>query len=384
MNHPVDTSAWYGAHYFQTYRDAPYERSTKWLGVFGVIADGIVREIAPKTVLDVGCAMGFLVEHLRDRGVEAQGIDISGHAIAGVRDDIKPSCRVASILEPVPGRYDLVVCLEVVEHLPETEAHAAVGRLCGLSDDVLFSSTPGDFGEDTHINVQPPEYWAGLFAAHGFIRDLDFDASAFLAPWACRYRRNSEPARRVTEAYERRLWALEQEVRALRTRGLETAALLARQDEQLRQGGDVVLLEETVAEQQQHLDALNDRLTYMSDHESELRRLLIDAHRQILERDTMLQALSAQVAAPHAAPVTAPSTQAQSVLHLQHLVDERTAWAQRAVAELEECRKVALERQALIEERTTWAQRAVAELEASRQTRNPLRALWRRRRPDAR
>src|SRR5690606_38746577 len=70
-----DLSPLYGPYYFRSYCQAPYERSAKWLAVFGSIADGIIREIGPRTVLDAGCAMGFLVESLRDRGVEAHGFD---------------------------------------------------------------------------------------------------------------------------------------------------------------------------------------------------------------------------------------------------------------------------------------------------------------------
>lgn len=346
MDRSTDLSAWYDAHYYRTYQNAPYERSALWLTVFGAMADAIIRDIAPKTVLDAGCAKGFLVESLRDRGVAAEGIDFSEHAIASVREDIRPYCRVASVAQPIEGRYDLAVCCEVLEHLPPREADAAVAHLCAVADDVLFSSTPDGYAEDTHLNVQPPEYWVGLFAKHGFVRDLEFDASTYISPWACRFRRNSDPLHRVASAYERRVWALTREVRALRTRALETAAELAARDEERRARPEFVRLEETIAEQQQHLDALNERVQFMSDHEAELRRMLVDAHTQLLERDQMLQA--------------------QAVEPLQRLVEERTEWAQRAVAELEECRKVALERQALVEERTAWAQAAVAELEALR------------------
>jgi SAM-dependent methyltransferase len=321
-----DLSPWYGAHYFRTYRTAPYERSAKWLGVFAGIADGIIREINPKTVLDVGCAMGFLVEALRDRGVEAYGVDLSEHAIAQVRDDIKPYCRVGSMLEESPKRVDLVVCHEVIEHLPADQAEAAIARLCATADDVLFSSTPDHFDEDTHINVRPTEYWAGLFARHGFVRDFNFDGSAFLAPWAIRFRRNAEPMHRIVSGYERQLWALTSERAALRERALETAATLARQDEALRGRPEVGRLEATVAEQQEHLDALNERLQFMTDHETELRRMLMDAHEQLADRDAGRIAGTSQ--------------------SLQALVEERTAWAQNAVAELERCRAIVADLQA--------------------------------------
>jgi 2-polyprenyl-3-methyl-5-hydroxy-6-metoxy-1,4-benzoquinol methylase len=67
----------YDATYYRVGCGVPYERNEHWLTFFGKIADAIVREINPGSVLDAGCAMGFLVEALRQRGVEAYGVDIS-------------------------------------------------------------------------------------------------------------------------------------------------------------------------------------------------------------------------------------------------------------------------------------------------------------------
>ena len=72
---PSSPETWYDAWYFRHCCGRPYERSPEWLEFFGRIADRIVADIGPRTVMDVGCAMGFLVEALRDRGVEAFGID---------------------------------------------------------------------------------------------------------------------------------------------------------------------------------------------------------------------------------------------------------------------------------------------------------------------
>ena len=156
----------YDEHYYRHYCGAlPYERSEGWLRFFGGVADRIVQDLAPRTVLDAGCALGLLVESLRDRNVEAFGIDISEYAIANVRPDIAPFCWQGSITEPLPRRYDLIVSIEVLEHLPRAAAEAAVANLCRHTDDVLFSSSPIDYRETTHFNVQPPEYWADLFCA---------------------------------------------------------------------------------------------------------------------------------------------------------------------------------------------------------------------------
>lgn len=372
----ADLSRLYDSHYFRTYNGAPYERSALWLTLFNAIADGVVREIRPQSVLDVGCAMGFLVETLRDRGVEAFGLDVSQYAIERVRDDIRPHCWVASATEPLPRKYDLIVCHEVLEHLPAAEAEAAIERMCEATDDILFSSTPSNYGEDTHVNVRPPEHWAALFADRGFIRDVDFNSAAFLSPWSLRLRRSLELLPRVVGDYERRLSTLSQENAALRTRALETKALLARQDEVRSAAHETQALERTVAEQRDHLDALTDRLRYLSDRETQLRTMLHSAHQQLLARDELLRAR----------PVV-PSTD-----ELYKVIAERTEWAERVVAAAEERGKIIDEQQAaltqrqaaidaqqatigeqqaaiaelyrVIDERTAWAERMVAEAES--------------------
>jgi len=222
----------YDAYYFKHGCGKPYERTAEWLQFFGGIADKIVHEIGPRTVLDVGCAMGFLVEGLRERGVEAYGIDISAYALERVRNDMKPYCRLASVLEPLPQRYDLIVCIEVLEHLSAPDADRAIANLCRASDDILFSSTPFDYREVTHFNVQPPEYWAELFARYAFFRDVDFDAS-FITPWATRFRSRNEPVSRVVRDYERKFWRLWKENVDLRSLAGEMQGRLAEQEETL-------------------------------------------------------------------------------------------------------------------------------------------------------
>ena len=197
----------YDAFYYAHDCGVPYRRNQHWLDHFGAIADKVVERIAPQSVLDAGCAMGFLVEALRRRGVECYGIDISEYAISQVHADVRPYCWVGSICEPLPRKYDLIVCIEILEHMPAAEAPKAIANLCRHTDDILFSSTPFDYKEMTHFNVQPPEYWAELFAQHGFFRDVDFDAS-FVLPWAVRFRRRNEPVTRLVREYERRFWVL--------------------------------------------------------------------------------------------------------------------------------------------------------------------------------
>ncbi len=220
--------AMYGASYFASYwgGGGPYERNERWLDFFGRVADGIVRDLHPTTVLDAGCALGLLVEELVKRGVDARGIDISEFAIEAVHESVRERCRVASLSEPIEGRYDLIVCIEVLEHLPAEDCDRAIASLCAASDRLLISTTPQDYGEPTHLNVQPPEAWSAALAREGFFRDLERDFS-YLSPWAALYTRREETVAETVRSYDRAWWRLRREVAEVRASLLETQAKLA-------------------------------------------------------------------------------------------------------------------------------------------------------------
>jgi SAM-dependent methyltransferase len=194
----------YGADYYGHYAAAgiSYERSPFWLDFFGKIADRLIEDFHPKTALDAGCAIGLLVEALRDRGVDAEGIDFSDFAIAQAREDIRPFLTVGSITEPFSKHYDLITCFEVVEHMPPHDADRAIANMCSFTDEVILTSTPMHYRDPTHTNIHPQEFWTERFARHGFIRDVDYDG-AYIAPWAARYQRSSAPIHRVVADYDR-------------------------------------------------------------------------------------------------------------------------------------------------------------------------------------
>jgi SAM-dependent methyltransferase len=203
----------FDGYYFAHGCGRPYARDGEWQAHFGGIADAIVRELQPASVLDVGCAIGLLVEALRARGVEAYGVDVSEYAISQVHPSIRDFCTLHAATEPFGRRYDLIVCIEVLEHLPPEQAQAAIANFCRHADRVIFSSSPFDYVELTHFNVQPPHYWARLFAQQDFYRDVDLDVG-FLTPWAVCFRRRSEPFAAIAADYERRHWLMLQESRA--------------------------------------------------------------------------------------------------------------------------------------------------------------------------
>ena len=158
--------------------------------------------------------MGFLVEALRIRGVDARGIDVSTWAIGQVPPELRPFCSVASITDEIEGQYDLITCIEVLEHLPPSMAESAVANLCRHADTVLFSSAPDDFDEPTHLNVETTGYWAQLFAKQGFFRDFNHDAS-FVSPAAAIFRRQPVDLMASIDGYEYSIWKAADRARTL-------------------------------------------------------------------------------------------------------------------------------------------------------------------------
>lgn len=132
----------------------------------------VALDVLPKvqSAVDVGCGVGTWLSVLRARGVaEVQGID--GEWVDTNLLVIPPeSFLKADLTQPlaVPRRFDLAISLEVAEHLPPACGEGFVATLVRLSDFVLFSAAIPHQGGRNHLNEQWQEYWAELFARHGY------------------------------------------------------------------------------------------------------------------------------------------------------------------------------------------------------------------------
>jgi len=194
----------YGETYYHSYGgvDEPYEwESPHWRAFFQMVAERIRAVTNPSSVLDVGCAKGLLVQAFCEQDVDAYGIDVSEHAIKTAHPDVASRLSVGSA-EEIAGSWDLVTCIEVLEHLAPVDADRAIDAMCGASDRVLISSTPGHFDDPTHVNVREPAAWAASFAERGFFRRTDVDF-AFMAPWTVLFERADLTQRDLVCRYER-------------------------------------------------------------------------------------------------------------------------------------------------------------------------------------
>jgi Methyltransferase domain len=203
----------YDDNYYHSYGgiDQPYEwASPHWRTFFTMVAERIRAVTNPGAVLDVGCARGLLVQALCEQGIDAYGIDVSQHAIETAHPDVSSRLSVGSA-EEVAGSWDLITCIEVLEHMAPSDAERAIDTMCAASDRVLLSSTPSHFSDPTHINVREPAAWAASFAERGFFRRIDVDVS-FLAPWAVLFERATVNLHELVYRYEHYTYPMRVEV----------------------------------------------------------------------------------------------------------------------------------------------------------------------------
>jgi SAM-dependent methyltransferase len=164
----------YGGSYFGEGRDASgdragrsgyarYDRIASNADIAGWL---LWRNFRVASSLDVGCATGFLVEVLRERGIDAEGCDVSQFAIDHATSGAAGHVRVANLFAGLPWKdqaFDLVTALEILEHLPPDRVPAALTELRRVCGGYLYATIPSfgfnESGIDGHFDgkVRPEQ-----------------------------------------------------------------------------------------------------------------------------------------------------------------------------------------------------------------------------------
>lgn len=175
------------ALYDPTYYSANVERKN---GSAEIVVPLLMNWLSPHAVVDVGCGTGAWLQSFMRHGVkDVLGIEGPWGAPGLAADQV----LLTDLDKPIAiGRtFDLVITLEVAEHLDPTADHVFVDSVTALGDVVLFSAAIPGQGGTRHVNEQWPSHWCAMFAARGFdvfdvLRPRLWQNEA-VAPW---YRQN--------------------------------------------------------------------------------------------------------------------------------------------------------------------------------------------------
>ncbi|MGQ0737754.1 MAG: class I SAM-dependent methyltransferase [Bacteroidota bacterium] len=130
----------------------------------------VLQFTSPMSVLDIGCGAGNWLSVWQKYGVnDIWGVD--GEYVDASRLLIEKDRFRAANLEKgisLPKKFDLVMSLEVAEHINPGSAGIFIESLCRHADVILFSAAIPGQGGVLHINEQYPGYWADIFRRYGF------------------------------------------------------------------------------------------------------------------------------------------------------------------------------------------------------------------------
>lgn len=137
------------------------------------LVSAIVELIHPASAIEIGCGIGNVLYELKCRGIRAVGLECSTAAISMCREkglDVR-EFDVAKDNWQGTESFEVVICMEVAEHIPEKYAEKLVALLCRFRGVVVFTAAPRGQGGTDHVNEQPREYWEAKFMSMGFAED---------------------------------------------------------------------------------------------------------------------------------------------------------------------------------------------------------------------
>ena len=131
----------------------------------------LIQLFQPKSIVDIGCGIGTWLSVFKEHGID----DFLG--VDGDYVDRKmllvPEGQFLSfdLKKPlnIHRKFDLVLSLEVAEHLPGECAEVFVDSLVHLGPAICFSAAIPFQGGTNHINEQWPDYWVKLFRERGYV-----------------------------------------------------------------------------------------------------------------------------------------------------------------------------------------------------------------------
>ena len=147
-------------------------KRTRFHSKISKITNWFIKEYGPfESSLDLGAGDGWYSYILSTTGTDAYAVELHKWNLPYLPTK-NVNCITYDLRKPLDlGRkFDLVLCIEVAEHLPESVADIlcdTVARHCGKLL-VFTAALPGQGGK-FHINEQPRQYWKERLAKRGLI-----------------------------------------------------------------------------------------------------------------------------------------------------------------------------------------------------------------------
>lgn len=135
---------------------------------YQVIGQFLLGNLPFESVYDIGCANGFLLGDFVAADKQCAGIELSPAVRDVLPAELQPLVEVGDF-STAQGRWDLVCCVEVAEHIPPDRSADLVATVTRLAGRWIYftAAPPGQTGRG-HINCRPHEEWLSWFEEVGW------------------------------------------------------------------------------------------------------------------------------------------------------------------------------------------------------------------------
>lgn len=135
----------------------------------------------PKSVLELGCARGYVLKRIQDAGIEAEGVDISSHAyMTRVCNHIYCEDICERMIVPSRGKFDLCYSIATLEHIPEEFIPKFAEELERVSERGVHGVKVSGGGDKTQCTIKSISWWKKrLPKGHEILNKDDLEAGKF-------------------------------------------------------------------------------------------------------------------------------------------------------------------------------------------------------------
>lgn len=166
--HYFDGGKKVGGYAYEGYRDFPVH----WVTTQKVMA------LEPKSVLEIGCARGYVIKKIEDKGIPCKGLEVSHHCFLTRASNNVVEWNICKTPWPFADKeFDVCFSVAVMEHIPEKHLDNVIREIERVSNRGIHGI---DFGEhddgfdQTHCTLQPAKWWTERFGETQMVVDKEF------------------------------------------------------------------------------------------------------------------------------------------------------------------------------------------------------------------
>lgn len=142
---------------------------------YDALCGALVDLLEFQTVLDLGCGNGLVLQALRARGKDVQGVELSRAALDVLPPPLRERVTIANCVTLGRiGRFDFVACIEVAEHVRPEQSASLVDTITANAERWVYFAAASPYQRGLgHINCQPQFFWINEFRKRGFVLDFE-------------------------------------------------------------------------------------------------------------------------------------------------------------------------------------------------------------------